>query len=84
MPRLKDMYKEEIVPALRNEFAYSNVHEVPRLTKVVVNIGLGEALQNAKALEHASEDLGAITGQKAIVTRAKKAIATFTRCFFKK
>ncbi len=77
MPRLKDMYKEEVVPALRNEFAYSNVNEVPRLSKVVVNIGLGEALQNAKALEHASQDLAAITGQKAIVTRAKRSIATF-------
>jgi large subunit ribosomal protein L5 len=77
MPRLKDMYKEEVVPALRNEFAYSNVHEVPRLSKVVVNIGLGEALQNAKALEHAAQDLAVITGQKAIVTRAKRSIATF-------
>ena len=77
MPRLKDIYKEEVVPALRNEFAYSNVHEVPRLSKVVVNIGLGEALQNAKALEYASQDLAAITGQKAIVTRARRSIATF-------
>ncbi len=77
MPRLKDIYKEEVVPALRNEFAYSNVHEVPRLSKVVVNIGLGEALQNAKVLEYASQDLAAITGQKAIVTRARRSIATF-------
>ena len=77
MPRLKDMYKEELVPALQNEFGYANVNEVPRLTKVVVNIGLGEALQNAKALENASNDLAIITGQRPIITRAKKSIATF-------
>ena len=77
MPRLKDMYKEELVPALQNEFGYVNVNEVPRLTKVVVNIGLGEALQNAKALENASNDLAIITGQRPIITRAKKSIATF-------
>ena len=77
MPRLKDMYQEELVPALQNEFAYVNVNEVPRLSKVVVNIGLGEALQNAKALENASNDLAIITGQRPIITRAKKSIATF-------
>jgi large subunit ribosomal protein L5 len=77
MPRLKDMYQEELVPALQNEFGYANVNEVPRLTKVVVNIGLGEALQNAKALENASNDLATITGQRPIITRAKKSIATF-------
>jgi large subunit ribosomal protein L5 len=77
MPRLKDMYKEELVPALQNEFGYANVNEVPRLNKVVVNIGLGEALQNAKALENASNELAIITGQRPIITRAKKSIATF-------
>jgi large subunit ribosomal protein L5 len=77
MPRLKDMYKEEIVSTLRNEFNYSNINEVPRITKVVVNIGLGEALQNAKALENAAGDLAKITGQRPIITRAKKSIATF-------
>jgi large subunit ribosomal protein L5 len=77
MPRLKDRYKEEIVPAMIKDFGYSNVHEVPRVTKVVVNIGLGEALQNAKALERATEDLATITGQRPVVTRAKKSIATF-------
>lgn len=77
MPRLKDLYKEEIVPALLNEFSYSNINQVPRVSKVVVNIGLGEALQNAKALENASGDLAIITGQRPIVTRAKKSIATF-------
>jgi len=77
MPRLKDMYKEEVVPTLRNEFSYTNVHEVPRVSKVVVNIGLGEALENAKALENAAGDLAIITGQRPIITRAKKSIATF-------
>ncbi len=77
MPRLKDKYKEEVVPALRKEFNYSNVNEVPRITKMVVNIGLGEALQNAKALENATTDLMTITGQRPVITRAKKSIATF-------
>jgi large subunit ribosomal protein L5 len=71
------MYKEEVVPTLRNEFSYTNVHEVPRVSKVVVNIGLGEALDNAKALENAAGDLATITGQRPIITRAKKSIATF-------
>jgi large subunit ribosomal protein L5 len=71
------MYTEEIVPALRNDFGYANINQVPRITKVVVNIGLGEALQNAKALENAAGDLAIITGQKTIVTRAKKSIATY-------
>jgi large subunit ribosomal protein L5 len=77
MPRLKDKYKEEVVPAMLKEFSYSNVNEVPRITKMVVNVGLGEALQNAKALENATNDLITITGQKPVVTRAKKSIATF-------
>ncbi len=77
MPRLKDRYKEEVVPALREEFGLSNVNQVPRITKVVVNIGLGEALQNAKALENATGDLMIITGQRPIVTRAKKSVASF-------
>lgn len=77
MPRLKDRYREEFVPAMMREFGYENVMEVPRLVKVVVNIGLGEALQNAKALDAASGDLAIITGQKPIITRAKKSIASF-------
>jgi large subunit ribosomal protein L5 len=77
MPRLKDKYKEEVLPALREEFNYSNVNEVPRITKVVVNVGLGEALQNAKALENASGDVARITGQRPVITRAKRSIATF-------
>jgi len=77
MPRLKDKYKQEIVPAMVKEFGYSNVNQVPKITKVVVNVGLGEALQNAKALDRAVGDLMTITGQKPVVTRAKKSIATF-------
>jgi large subunit ribosomal protein L5 len=77
MPRLKDKYKEEIVPTLVKEFGYSNVHQAPRIAKVVVNVGLGEALQNAKALEKTTEDITTITGQRPVVTRSKKSIATF-------
>lgn len=77
VPRLKEKYKNEIVPAMLKEFNYSNLHQVPRIEKVIVNIGLGEALQNAKALENATNDLKVITGQHPIVTRAKKSIATF-------
>ena len=77
MSELKRRYHEEVVPALQKEFAYVNPMQVPRLEKVVVNIGLGEALQNAKALDAAVGDLTAITGQKPIVTRAKRSIAQF-------
>lgn len=77
MPRLKDLYLEQIVPALRKELGYENVMQVPRLVKIVVNVGLGEALQNAKALDAAVEDITIITGQRPIVTRARKSIASF-------
>jgi len=77
MPRMKELYRNEVVPAMRREFGYDNVMQVPRLTKVVVNIGMGEALLNPKALDAATKDLTAISGQKPIVTRAKKSIATF-------
>lgn len=77
MPRLKDLYKDTIVPAMMEHFSYGNIMEVPRLEKIVVNIGAGEALQNAKALDAAAGDLGKITGQKAIITRARKSIAAF-------
>jgi large subunit ribosomal protein L5 len=77
MSRLKDRYREEIVPALVEEFGYSNVMEVPRLQKIVVNIGMGEALQDVKALDAAARDIATITGQKPIITRAKKSIAVF-------
>jgi large subunit ribosomal protein L5 len=76
-PRLKEMYRQEVVPALMKEFGYRNVMEVPRLEKVVVNIGLGEALQNPKALDSAASDIAAITGQKPVITRAKRSIANF-------
>jgi large subunit ribosomal protein L5 len=77
MARLRDKYREEVVPELMKEFDYSNVMQVPELKKIVVNIGLGEAISNAKALEAAVEDLSTITGQKPVVTRAKKSIAAF-------
>lgn len=77
MPRLRDRYRDEIVPAMMAQFSYGNVMEVPRLEKIVVNIGVGEALQNAKALDAVVGDLAQITGQKAIVTRARKSIANF-------
>ncbi len=77
MPRLRERYSGDVVPAMRHQFKYDNVMQVPKLVKVVVNIGLGEALQNAKALDAAINDIRAITGQKPIVTRAKKSIATF-------
>jgi large subunit ribosomal protein L5 len=77
MPRLKELYLEQVVPTLQKELGYSNVMQVPRLQKIVVNIGLGEAIQNAKALDAAVQDLTIITGQKPIVTRARKSIAAF-------
>lgn len=77
MPRLRERFISEVIPAMKREFGYQNVMQVPRLAKVVVNIGLGEALQNAKALDAATNDLATITGQRPIITRAKKSIATF-------
>jgi large subunit ribosomal protein L5 len=77
MPRLKETYISEVVPSMQREFGYKNVMQVPRPVKVVVNIGMGEALQNAKALDAATSDLAAIAGQRPVVTRAKKSIATF-------
>lgn len=76
-PRLKERYRNEIAPALRQEFNYSSIMAVPRVEKVVLNIGVGEAIQNAKALEAASRDLSAISGQRPWVRRAKKSIAAF-------
>jgi large subunit ribosomal protein L5 len=75
--RLAERYKAEIAPTLFKEFEYGNVMQVPKLTKVVVNIGLGESIQNAKAVDAAVGDLMLITGQKPVVTRAKKSIAAF-------
>jgi large subunit ribosomal protein L5 len=76
-PRLWEFYRTECVPKMMQEFKYKSSMQVPRLTKVVVNIGLGEAIQNIKLLESAQAELAAITGQKAVVTRAKKSIAAF-------
>ncbi|MBI3013610.1 MAG: 50S ribosomal protein L5 [Candidatus Tectomicrobia bacterium] len=75
--RLKEKYRREIVPALTKKFGYKNVMEIPRLQKVVVNMGLGEAIQNPKVLESAVTELSAFTGQKPVITRAKKSIANF-------
>jgi large subunit ribosomal protein L5 len=77
MSRLKDMYQNEIVPKLRSDFSYKNVMEVPKIEKVVLNMGLGEAIQNVKILDSATIELNAITGQKSVITKAKKSIATF-------
>lgn len=77
MSRLKETYQKEIVPILEEDFGYGNVMQVPRLVKIVVNIGLGEALQDAKALDGATRDLSIITGQQPIITRARKSIAGF-------
>ncbi len=76
-PRMKDKYAKEVVPALMREFTYSNVMQVPRLQKIVLNVALGEAIQNIKLLEAAQKELTLIAGQKAVITRAKKAIAAF-------
>lgn len=76
-PRLKDKYTKEIVPAMMKDFSYDNVMQVPKLQKIVLNVGLGEAIQNIKLLEAAQKELATITGQKAIVTKAKKSIASF-------
>jgi large subunit ribosomal protein L5 len=77
VPRLEDSYRKEVVPILIKEFGYRNVMEVPRLEKIVVNVGVGEALQNAQALDHAVQDIATITGQRPIVTKAKRSIAGF-------
>ena len=77
MSRLKDRYQKDVIPALRKEFAYANVMAVPKITKVVVNVGLGEALDNAKAIEFATTDITTITGQKPVLNKAKKSIAAF-------
>jgi large subunit ribosomal protein L5 len=76
-PRLKERYQKEIVPMLMKELHYANPMAVPRLRKIVVNMGLGEAIQNAKLLDSASQELGLITGQRPIITRARKSIANF-------
>lgn len=77
MARLKEFYKETVAPALKEEFSYSNPMQIPGLTKIVVNMGVGEASQNSKAIEGALTDMTAITGQKPVITRARKSIANF-------
>jgi len=77
MARLQDQYKAEIVPKLKEKFGYRNVMQVPRLTKVVVNMGLGDAIENVKVIETAGEEIATITGQKPVVTKARKSIANF-------
>ncbi len=76
-PRLKERYHKDVVPALMKQFSYKNPMQVPRLVKVVLNMGMGEAVANAKALDHAVDELERISGQHAVVTRAKKSIATY-------
>jgi len=77
LPRLKERYRSEIVPAMRSEYNYANIMQVPTLTKIVVNMGVGEAARDSKLIEGAIKDLAAITGQKPQVTRARKSIAQF-------
>jgi large subunit ribosomal protein L5 len=77
MARLKERYREEVIPRLIESGGYNNIMQVPRLEKIAINIGLGEAIQNAKALEAAEQDLVAISGQHPVITRAKKSIAAF-------
>lgn len=75
--RLKTRYREEVIPAMAEQFNYRNVMEVPRLNKIVVNVGVGEALTDAKALDHTVKDVATITGQQPVVTKARKSIAGF-------
>ncbi|MHB1024769.1 MAG: 50S ribosomal protein L5 [Desulfobacteria bacterium] len=77
MARLQDQYKTEIVPKLKEKFGYRNVMQVPRLSKVVVNMGLGDAIENVKVIETAAAEISIITGQKPVVTKARKSIANF-------
>ncbi len=77
VPRLKERYRTAVVPALVKEFSYKNSMQAPKLVKIVINAGMGEAITNAKALDHAVDELGRITGQRPVITRAKKSIAAF-------
>jgi large subunit ribosomal protein L5 len=77
MSRLKDIYQNEIIPKLCSDFSYKNVMQVPKIEKIVLNMGLGEAIQNVKILDSATLELNAISGQKSVITKAKKSIATF-------
>lgn len=77
MSRLKEKYKQEVVKAMMQKFGYKNIMQVPKLEKVVINVGVGEAIQNSKTLDAAVEDIAIITGQRPVITTAKKSIATF-------
>ena len=77
MARVRERFREELVPSLMGEFGYQNEYQVPKLEKIVINVGLGEAVSNGRALDAATDDLAAITGQKPVVTRAKKSIASY-------
>jgi large subunit ribosomal protein L5 len=77
MARLKDFYNESVVPQLKEKFGFANAHQIPRLEKVILNMGVGDAVQNARALEFAEQDLTLIAGQKPVIRRAKKSIANF-------
>ena len=77
MSRLREQYQTEIVPAMSKKFGYKNIMEVPKLEKIVVNMGVGEAKENVKILDSAVADMQVITGQKAVITKAKKAVANF-------
>ncbi len=77
MAKLKEIYQQRVVPALMKQFNYKNVMEVPKLEKIIVNMGLGEAIQNVKILDSAAQELSSITGQKPIITKARRSIAQF-------
>ena len=77
MPRLREKYEKDVIPKMMKEFGYKNKMQVPRLHKIVVNMGLGEALQNPKIIDSSSKEMAAITGQRPVVTRSKKSIANF-------
>lgn len=77
MPRLQDFYFEEVVPRLMEEFSYGNIHQVPKVMKTTLNMGVGEAIQNIKVLDSAAAELTAIAGQKAVINKAKRSIAAF-------
>jgi len=77
MPRLNELYKSEVVPKLKEKFRYKNAMQVPKLEKVIINMGLGEAIENIKILDSAAEEIGVITGQKPVITKARKSISNF-------
>ena len=76
-PRYKEVYEKEIVPALQEKYGYKNIHEIPKLTKIVLNMGVGEATQDRKHIENAANDMGLIAGQKPVVTKARQSNASF-------